>query len=116
MKTSFWEYLESLLQSTQIIIDRPRGSTHPRYPSYVYPLDYGYLEGTSAGDGQEIDLWRGSLPEGKLDAVVCTVDLLKKDAELKLLVGCTEQEMAIVAAFHNNGKDMAAVLVRRERR
>jgi inorganic pyrophosphatase len=113
VKASFWEHLESLLESTQIVIDRPGGSSHPRYPSLVYPLDYGYLEGTSGGDGQEIDVWRGSLPESRLDAIVCTVDLLKKDAEIKLLVGCTEQEMAAVSAFHNNGGDMAAILVRR---
>src|SRR5512137_2080542 len=92
VNATFWEYLDSLLRSAQIVIDRPRGSTHPRYPSYIYPLDYGYLEGTSAGDGQEIDVWRGSLPDKKLDAIVCTVDLLKEDAEIKLLVGCTEDE------------------------
>jgi inorganic pyrophosphatase len=116
VKTLFWEHLDSLLQSAQIVIDRPRGSTHPRYPSYIYPLDYGYLEGTSGGDGQEIDVWRGSLPEDRLDAIVCTVDLLKKDAEVKLLLGCTDQEMTIVSEFHNNGRDMAAMLVRREGR
>jgi inorganic pyrophosphatase len=116
VNASFWEYLDSLLRSAQIIIDRPRGSSHPRYPSYVYPLDYGYLEGTSAGDGQEIDVWRGSRQESSLDAIVCTVDLLKKDAEIKLLVGCTEEEMQTIAEFHNNGKDMAALVIRRDRR
>ena len=116
MKDSFWLGLEALLRSTQIVIDRPRGSSHPRYPGLTYPLDYGYLEGTTGGDGHELDAWRGSLPEERVNAVVCTVDLLKKDGEYKLLVGCTEEEMGTIAEFHYNGKDMAALVVRREGR
>ena len=109
----FWEFLDRLLESARVVIDRPAGSAHPRYPKVVYPLDYGYLAGTTGGDGRELDLWRGSLPEPVLDAVVCTVDLVKHDAEVKLLLGCNGEEKRVVMAFHNNSEFMAAMLLER---
>ena len=79
----------------------------------IYPLDYGYLKGISGGDGHELDVWRGTAIEAKLDTIVCTVDLLKKDVEIKLLVGCTEEEKTKVINFHNESEWMAAVLLKR---
>ena len=38
-------------------IERPLGSRHPRFPDMVYPINYGYIEGTIAGDGQEQDVY-----------------------------------------------------------
>jgi inorganic pyrophosphatase len=111
----FWTRLDSLIQSAQLIVDRPKGSTHPRYPAIVYPLDYGYLMGTSAGDGDGIDVWRGSLAESSLNAIVCTVDLKKRDVEIKLLLGCTIEEQDAICEFHNNSEFMAAILIKREK-
>ena len=79
----------------------------------VYPLDYGYIKDIASSDGNELDFWQGSLPERNLDAVACTVDLLKKDVEVKLLLGCTEEEKTIICNFHNNSKYMAAILIKR---
>ncbi len=85
MEASFRTHLNTLIRSSALVIDRPKGVSRPHAPSVVYPLDYGYLQGTSSSDGESIDVWRGSLPEGHLDAVVCTVDVQKRDAEIKLL-------------------------------
>jgi len=57
--TDFWKRLDDLVATKRLVVDRPRGNHHPRYPEMVYPLDYGYLEGTSGGDGNELDVWRG---------------------------------------------------------
>jgi len=46
-------------------------------------------------------------------AVICTVDSLKNDTELKLLLGCTEKEIDIVDRFHNENKYMSGMVVRR---
>jgi len=113
MQPCFWKRLDALLESSELVIDRPKGSSHPRYPSLVYPLDYGYLKGTSGGDGNEIDVWRGSLDEGHLDAVLCTVDVLKRDVELKLFVGCSLTEKHAARDFHT-GEHMSAIIVERE--
>ena len=112
MRDAFWTHVETLVQSSELVLDRPKGSSHPRYPELIYPLDYGYLTGTSGSDGDGIDVWRGSVPAGRLDAVVCTVDLHKWDAEVKLLLGCTSAEKRLICAFHS-GESAAAILVKR---
>jgi len=57
---------------------------------------------------------RARLAAGKkIDVVICTVDRLKRDAEVKLLIGCTEEEKALVCNFHNDGKYMGGILIRR---
>jgi 8-oxo-dGTP pyrophosphatase MutT (NUDIX family) len=111
---TFWTRFDAMLDSHEIAVDRPKGTTHPRYPAIVYPLDYGFVKGTSAGDGNDIDVWRGSNAKPCLVAVICTVDSLKNDAEIKLLVGCTPQEIETVRQFHNNNEYMSGIVVQRE--
>ena len=38
---------------------------------------------------------------------------MKKDSEIKILIGCTDEEMAIVYETHNESEFMKGVLVRR---
>lgn len=109
---AFWLNLDELVAACKVVIDRPQGTPHPRYPSLIYPLDYGYLAGTRSGDGEGIDVWVGSRPKGRVTAVVCTVDVQQRDAELKILLGCTPQEAQAILATHNAGAQ-AGVLVER---
>jgi inorganic pyrophosphatase len=112
--TDFWQALEKLVSESEIIIDRPKGTAHPRYPDFIYPLDYGYLKGTSAPDGDGIDVWRGSDPAERIDAIMCIVDLVKRDSEIKLLIGCTEEEKTLVFRVHNETEMQKGVMIRRE--
>lgn len=109
----FWTALEKLVNSSRIVIDRPKGSRHPKYPSIVYSVDYGYLEETSSLDGDEIDVWKGSDKTGIIDAIIYTVDLVKRDSEIKVLIGCTEEEKEKIYAFHNETDAMKGILIRR---
>ena len=111
---SFWTALDTLIADSEIVIDRVKGSSHPRFPNFVYPLDYGYLKGTTAMDGGGIDVWRGTDTAGKTDAVMCIVDLVKRDSEIKILIGCTEEEKAQVLRAHNETALMKGVMIRRE--
>ena len=108
----FWEHLDQLLAASPVVIDRPRGAAHPRYPEMIYPLDYGYLEGAPTGDQEGIDVWVGSGGVQPPDALVLTVDLLKKDAELKLMLGCTTDEKQSILKFLN-GASLRATLIER---
>ena len=108
----FWEYLDRMVADCQLVIDRPKGSRHPRYPSMIYPLDYGYLEGTTTVDGGGIHLWLGSLPGQPLDSVVMTVDLYKRDAEIELLLGCTDQDKLTILGWLNANSMRAALVPR----
>ncbi|MDR1705607.1 MAG: inorganic pyrophosphatase [Clostridiales bacterium] len=107
----FWAALDKLVADSNIVIDRPGGSKHPRF-DFTYPLDYGYLENTKSMDGGGIDCWRGTLDEPLCDAVVCTVDLMKRDSEIKILIGCTDDEKRVIMDFHNE-KMMKGILIRR---
>ena len=114
MNAEFWNALDQLLAKSRIVIDRPKGSAHPRYPHMIYPLDYDYLADTSAMDGDGIDVWLGSDPARTLDALICTVDLIKRDSEIKLLIGCTEAEKQLALAQHNDSEFMKGMLIRRD--
>ena len=41
----------------KVKIDRPLGSSHPEYPEMIYPINYGYVEGFLAPDGEEQDVY-----------------------------------------------------------
>ena len=110
---SFWTAIGSLVRESEIVIDRPKGSRHPRYPELVYPVDYGYLKNTTSMDGGGIDVWRGTDAPGKIDAIICTVDLHKKDSEIKILIGCSAAEKALIMDFHNRGELMKGLLIER---
>ncbi|MDD3170946.1 MAG: inorganic pyrophosphatase [Bacilli bacterium] len=112
MSQQFWEKLDELLLSSKIIIDRPRGTHHPKYSNIIYPLDYGYLENTKSMDGGGIDVWVGSLKKD-IRGIICTVDLLKRDSEIKILIGCTDDEIRKIYEFHNQDDYMKGILVRK---
>ena len=108
----FWKALDEFVSNSQIVIDRPKGTAHPKYPDVIYRVDYGYLKDTASMDGAGIDVWVGT-GEKKVDAIMCTVDLLKRDSEIKILIGCTEEEKKIVYETHNDSKYMKGILIRR---
>lgn len=108
----FWQALDELVVGSGIVIDRPKGSTHPRYPAIIYQVDYGYLKSTSSMDCEGIDIWVGT-GEKRIDAVMCIVDLNKRDSEIKLLIGCTEEEKNIIYKFRNESKYMKGIMILR---
>ena len=108
----FWNALDELVSNSEIVIDRPRGSAHPRFPNFIYKVDYGYLKDTASMDGAGIDVWVGS-GDKKIDAIMCIVDLMKRDSEIKILIGCTEEEKLEIYKTHNETQYMKGVLIRR---
>ena len=112
-EVAFWVALDRLVKQSELVIDRPRGSTHPRYPSLIYPVDYGYLKDTSSMDGGGIDVWVGTDKSGAVDAIICTVDLMKRDSEIKILIGCTEEEKRRILRLHNETAYMKGIMLRR---
>lgn len=115
MNREFWNLLDDLVRQSELVIDRPRGSAHPKFPHLIYPVDYGYLKGTSSMDGDGIDVWVGTAPEQKVDAIMCVVDALKRDSEIKILIGCTEQEKASIYETHNRSQCMKGILIQRDK-
>ncbi|MCX6647801.1 MAG: inorganic pyrophosphatase [Candidatus Bathyarchaeota archaeon] len=109
----FWVNLDRLVAESRVIVDNPRGTHDGDSSTFVYPVDYGYLEGTSSMDGEGIDVFVGSDPGQMVDAIVCTVDLVKRDSEIKVLIGCTEEEKQAIMGLYEVFPPMCGVLVRR---
>ena len=40
-----------------VTVDRPMGSYHPEHKDMYYPVNYGYIEGIIAPDGEEQDAY-----------------------------------------------------------
>ncbi|MEW6093338.1 MAG: inorganic pyrophosphatase [Chloroflexota bacterium] len=112
MNGDFWTFLDQLIAQHKLVIDRPKGTRHLRFPEIVYPLDYGYLDGTTSGDGAGIDVWLGASGTRDLSAVILTVDTFKRDVEIKLLLGCSEEETQIALACNNNDAMRAFLVLR----
>ena len=41
----------------KVIVDRPLGSFHPKHKDIFYSVNYGYIEGIIAGDGEYQDAY-----------------------------------------------------------
>lgn len=41
----------------RVIVDRPLGSCHPNHDDIIYSVNYGYVEGIIAPDGEEQDVY-----------------------------------------------------------
>jgi inorganic pyrophosphatase len=113
INNTFWESLDQLVNESEIIIDRPKGTRHPRYPDLVYPVDYGYIKNTKSTDNSEIDIYTGTSDIKCVTGIACIVDLNKRDSEIKVLFSCTNEEMEIIYKLCNE-KMMSGVLIKRE--
>ena len=40
-----------------VLVDRPLGSAHPDWPELIYPVNYGFVPGIMAADGEEQDAY-----------------------------------------------------------
>ena len=74
-------------EKVTVIIDRPLGSKHPKY-NFIYLLNYGYIPGMIAGDGEEQDAYVIGEFEAikKFEGYVIAVILREDDVEDKLVV------------------------------
>lgn len=90
----------------KVIIDRPFGSRHPKFPDMIYPVNYGYIDGIIAGDGEEQDAYILGVDvplkvfEGEVIAIIRRFD----DCEDKWVVApqgriFTKEEIMAATAF-----------------
>ncbi|HIU76548.1 MAG TPA: inorganic pyrophosphatase [Candidatus Pelethocola excrementipullorum] len=72
----------------RVIVDRKMGTYHPKHEKLYYPINYGYIEGVFAPDGEEQDAYIIGVDsaidnfEGEIIAIIRR----KNDAEDKLVV------------------------------
>lgn len=76
-----------LNQIVEVVIDRPLGSIHPKW-KFKYPVNYGYIPGIFAPDGEELDAY-----------------VLKVDQSLEKFVG------RVVTIIHRTNDDDDKLIV-----
>jgi len=48
---------ETMRKIVKVVMDRPLGSYHPEHKDMYYPVNYGYIPGIMAPDGEEQDAY-----------------------------------------------------------
>ena len=103
-------YIEARLKKTAVVldytniigtivhgmIDRPLGTSHPRFPDLKYPINYGYVEGIFAPDGAEQDIYLldCDVPQKTFSGKVIAVYHRLNDVEDKWIVVPEDSEYA----------------------
>ena len=101
----------------KVIIDRPLGSHHPKHKDIIYPVNYGYIPGVIAPDGEEQDAYILGVNEpitqfvGKVIAVIHRLN----DIEDKWVVApenkvFSKDEIADLVAFQEKFFDIEILL------
>lgn len=72
-------------EKVTVTIDRQLGSTHPNHSDIIYKVNYGYIEGIIAPDGEEQDCYVLGVnePVESFDGVIIAVIHRKNDIEDK---------------------------------
>jgi inorganic pyrophosphatase len=88
----------------EVIIDRPLGSKHPKH-GFIYEVNYGYLKGVAAPDGEDLDAYVLGVAEPLENATGICVAIAhrKNDDDDKLIVvpeGVTMTDEEILTAIH----------------
>ena len=91
--------------TVKVTVDRPLGSYHPKHKDIYYPINYGYIKGIIAPDGEEQDAYILGVNEpvkefvGKIIAIIHRKD----DIEEKWIVapeGITFTKEEIMQQVH----------------
>ena len=90
----------------KVVVDRPLGSYHPKHEDILYPINYGYIEGIFAGDGECQDCYILGEKEAitAFDGVVIAIIHRLNDVENKWIVAkedidISDQEILEAVAF-----------------
>ena len=89
-----------------VTVDRPLGSYHPEHPDIYYPINYGYIEGTMAADGEEEDAYVLGItePVSEFTGRIIAIIYRENDIEHKWVVApdgmtFTQEEIAELTHF-----------------
>ena len=89
----------------KVTVDRPLGSYHPEHKDLYYPINYGYIEGIIAADGEEQDAYILGVNEPVCEFIGRVIAIIerKDDVEDKWVVapdGISFTENEIRQATH----------------
>jgi len=109
----FWQKIDTLYLSGNLVMTRKKGERHPEFSNLVYPTDYGRLEDTNAVNGKGVSVYVGSGSKTKISGLIIAADILVKELDVKILAGCTDDEIEQILRFLNQTDYQKTVLIKR---
>ncbi len=109
----FWQKIDTLFLSGRVNIEKHKGDVHPVYANMIYPVDYGHLNDTLSITDKGLSVYVGTLKPVTVTSLIVAVDILEKSADVKMLLGCTEQETMDILHFLNQSDFHKTVLINR---
>ena len=109
----FWQKVDTLFLSGRVNIEKHQGDRHPVYSNMIYPVDYGHLSDTISITEKGLSVYVGSLKPWSVTSLIVAVDILEKSMDVKMLVGCTEEETNNILHFLNQSDFHKTVLINR---
>ena len=75
-------------KKVKVVIDRPLGTYHPKHKDIFYSVNYGYIEGVIAPDGEEQDVYVLGVNEPVSEFTGVIIAIIKRldDVEEKWVV------------------------------
>lgn len=70
----------------------------------LYKVDLWLLKKNYFYGWRGIDVLVETDEKKSVGAIMCIVDLSKRDSEIKILIGCTEEEKDLIYKTHNQSK------------
>lgn len=91
-------------KEVEVTIDRPLGSRHPKH-GFVYEVNYGFIEGVKASDGEDLDAYYLGIgePIQWAKGMCIAIAHRKNDDDDKLIVvpyGIEMTDEQILSAIH----------------
>lgn len=95
MKEKYPNSTDYIGKTVKVVIDRPIGSKHPKHEIY-YLVNYGYIPGTIAPDGEELDAYVLGVfvPVKKFTGKCIAVIHRTNDNDDKLVAAPTDREFS----------------------
>ena len=104
-------------EKVTVTVDRPFHSVHPNHSDLIYELNYGYIDGILAGDGEEQDCYILGVnePLESFEGVVIAVIHRKNDVEDKWVaapvgVTFTKEEIKKLTDFQERFFDIEIII------
>ena len=108
----FWQKMDSLYLSAEFVITDKKGGCVKDFPDLLYPCDFGYLKMPKHDLQSEIKCFKGTKGESIGQAVICA-NIIDKCIDVRLLIGCSDDEQYEILRFLNLLDQQKAILVRR---
>lgn len=109
----FWQKIDTLVLSGEFDMSRKKGEKHPDFHNMVYPTNYGHLSDTKSTSGLGVSVYVGSGSKFTVSGLVVAADILQKDLDVKILLGCNDEEVEDVLHFLNQTDFQKTVFIKR---